>query len=122
MLVRLGDQGGEVRIRIWDHRTNRFIHATLGLVRTGVGERDFGAMTTATAEDGAGTVVFLPAGSYRVALEQYPCGAKTYFASEAEFNLEVPAGQRLAKVISVDTSSLKAIESSDNLNGKRCGE
>jgi hypothetical protein len=55
-----------------------------------------------------------------VTLQQYPCGTKTHFAAHAVFPLDIRAGDRVDKVISVDTRSLEALQSSDNPKGTMC--
>lgn len=120
--VILGVQGGEVEIRVFDTSSNRFVFGGL-YVRPLCGDEGKGrtSMGTATAKDGGPSRHLLPAGRYRVQLDQFRCNGKVYFpATPPGVEFEVTAAHLTPAVIRVDLSQVDTKSSYDNVEARRC--
>jgi hypothetical protein len=119
--IRLEARGGAVELRVWDEATRRFIQAGLIIGRSLTEGRPGGGMSIATGKDGSSHTLFLPIGIYTVSLWYYPCGIKTYFASEKpEDTFEIVPTERISKTLTVNTFELGASSSYDNPGGEKC--
>jgi hypothetical protein len=112
--IQLDLRGGELEFRVWDAATNRHIHA--GLMIECPGEW-CGAMSTATGKDGTAHTVFVPARRYRLSLNRYMCGSKTYFPDGGpSMIIDVHEGERQSALVEVDVTAIP----DDNPKGELC--
>lgn len=119
--IRLGNRGGSVSFRVWDVASHRFIYAELYVERLPVPGAVFGSMQTGTGRDGSPDTLLLPAGQYKISVEQYSCREAVYFTdTPPRETLIVQAGERMTEDFSVDVRLIKPTKSYDNPRGRPC--
>jgi hypothetical protein len=78
-------------------------------------------MSTATGEAGEVHAVFLPPRRYRVSLNWYLCGSKTYFPdTKPSITVDVVAGELRPAVLKIDVATIPAKHSYDNPDAEVC--
>ena len=122
VLIRLGERGGEMDLRIFDEKTQSYIYAGFSIYRKPIGKKPFGGgMTTATGDDGSSHTVFLPPGNYVATVDRYLCHDKKYFSAlPPTFTFRIRAGVRQARTLKVDIARIKPKASYDNPRAMRC--
>jgi len=116
--IQLDLRGGELELAVWDESVKRRIQAGLDVECP---KAWCGAMSIATGEDGSAHTIFVAPRRYKVSLNYYPCGAKTYFAKQRpSLIVDVVEGQRQFVLLKVDTRLVPAKSSYDNPKGESC--
>jgi len=116
--IQLDLRGGELELRVWDQSSGGYVRAGLDVDCPGAW---CGAMSTATGEDGAAHIVFLPPRRYRVSLNWYLCGPKPYFPeNKPSLTVDVVEGQMRTAVLRLDVTTIPAKPSYDNPDGVPC--
>ena len=124
VVVRLGERGGELEVRVRDTTSDRFVFGSLYLnAICGDGSTPHTSMGIATGHDGSPHTLLVPAGRYRVSLEQFDCHGVAYFAAEPpSTEIDVVAEQRTSAVLAVALSTLETKRSYANLEKLKCSE
>ncbi len=117
--IHLDRRGGELELRVWDTGAERYIKAGIMVDCPGAW---CGAMSTATVADGELYTVFLPPRQYRVSINWYYCGSKTYFPDNKppSITIDVVEGELRTATLMVDVKAIQARSSYDNPNGAQC--
>jgi hypothetical protein len=124
VLIRLGERGAEVELKVFDEKTQSFIYAGLSIDREPIGNKSFGGgMSTATGDDGSSLTLFLPPGNYIVTVDRYMCHGKNYVSARPPtFTFSIGAGVRQARTLNVNVAKIQAKSSYDNPKAMRCSQ
>jgi hypothetical protein len=119
--IKLGMRGALVNLRVKDKASGKFIWAEFQLHKIPPATPGTGSMYTATGKDGSPVPMLLPAGEYRVSIQQYACDTVDYFARKPPTQtFAVATGERTVKEFDVDVRKIQAANSYSNPHGHNC--